>query len=274
MYQAELARKLGVSASAVGRYAKKLGFVNRGYKIPLLEREIMAISSSIAGSREGGAPHPRCTICKEEGHTEVNCSKSIEPKKCSRCQIIRPRTEFYSAGGNKLVSWCNPCQLEVLKAKYSTLKGRIRVLLSGAKTRAKKHNAEMSLTESDVLEMLETQRWICQYSGIHMTHDRGYFGFSFDRKDSSNRNYTRENVTLCCWGLNQMKSDMTLEELSTFCLAFVNHQNLKPDTPTPLSSPTLTHLRLKFPYGRHGQQPIKRPLSSRRGAIPQRQGTS
>lgn len=69
-------------------------------------------------------------------------------------------------------------------------------------------------------------KWKCAISGLQMTYEmfngRIFTNISIDRKDS-NKGYEKDNIQLVCMAVNQMKSDMTNEQLLYFCKQIINN---------------------------------------------------
>jgi hypothetical protein len=88
---------------------------------------------------------------------------------------------------------------------------RFKLIISDSKRRAKKKGFEFNITVKDIEKLWESQKTLCAYSGIPMSLEtRVNDKVSIDRIDSS-KGYTKDNIVLCRWVINWMKSDMTLE---------------------------------------------------------------
>lgn len=155
-------------------------------------------------------------------------------KICSKCKVEKPLSDFNNVktlpDGKSFL--CRECSIKQGKEyrdkngdRYyynqqtyrATPEGFITNALSGAKTRARKKGFEFSLTAEDLLYMMDSQDMKCAVSGIQMTLEASSrkkanpFKCSIDRIDS-NLGYTKDNVRLVCWAVNQMKADRTDEE--------------------------------------------------------------
>jgi hypothetical protein len=75
-------------------------------------------------------------------------------------------------------------------------------------------------------ELWNKQNGICALSGIPMTYcfDSGRVptNVSVDRIDST-LGYIRGNTQLVCMAVNQMKSDLTIEQLKYFCKSILEN---------------------------------------------------
>ncbi|MEI6186869.1 MAG: hypothetical protein WCP46_00005 [Alphaproteobacteria bacterium] len=78
-------------------------------------------------------------------------------------------------------------------------------------------------------DLWDKQNGVCAISGINMTFEmdngRVYTNLSVDRKDS-NIGYIKDNIHLVCMAVNQMKSDLTLNELLYFCESIIKNNKL------------------------------------------------
>ena len=75
-------------------------------------------------------------------------------------------------------------------------------------------------------KLWDTQHGKCAISGIDMTYiancGRIPTNVSVDRIDSS-KGYIKGNVQLVCMAVNQMKNDLDMQTLLTFCDAIVSN---------------------------------------------------
>ena len=93
--------------------------------------------------------------------------------------------------------------------------------------RAKQRNLECNITEAYLEELWYKQKGICALSGIKMTYSsqrRIPTSVSVDRIDST-KGYIKGNLQLVCYICNQMKSNLTLDELLNFCNLIINYNN-------------------------------------------------
>lgn len=121
------------------------------------------------------------------------------PRKVSlRCGIISPMNE----NSAKAPTW-------------------IKILVAGARGRAKERGMAFDLTEADVLAMWETQSGRCYWFGVplqwrdDLAVARHPSIPSLDRVDS-NRGYVVGNVVLSCWGANAAKGTCSPDEWEEF----------------------------------------------------------
>lgn len=97
-----------------------------------------------------------------------------------------------------------------------------------ARLRSRKHNLEFSITKKYLFELLELQNNKCAISGIALTFILGNgripTNVSIDKIDG-NLGYTNDNIQLVCMAVNQMKSDMSMNELYNFCEKILENKN-------------------------------------------------
>lgn len=76
-------------------------------------------------------------------------------------------------------------------------------------------------------ELWDKQKGLCALSGMPMTYyfDSGRVptNLSVDRIDSS-LGYIKGNIQLVCMAVNQMKSDLTVEQLKYFCKSILEYK--------------------------------------------------
>lgn len=159
-----------------------------------------------------------CLICKEyklEGEFDINNDKIYRKHRDSRCKkckdLQREKRRICNRGNGSLE----------------------RVLLErfhGAKDRAKKSGLIIDFNTDFLIELWNIQKGKCAISNIDMTYiifsGRINTNVSIDRRDSS-IGYIKNNVQLVCMAINQMKSDLTQEELIYFCKNVINNYESK-----------------------------------------------
>lgn len=108
----------------------------------------------------------------------------------------------------------------------------VRLIVKVAKSSAPKRGLVFAITEDDILGMYYEQNGRCALTGETMMLEHATPGtskanrrtMSIDRK-RSDRSYTRDNVQLVCWAINEMKGAMTEDELRYWCAKVVLHNN-------------------------------------------------
>lgn len=97
----------------------------------------------------------------------------------------------------------------------------------GLKDRARKKDIQCNIDLQYLHELWNTQKGLCALSGIPMTYyfDSGQVptNVSVDRINS-NLGYIKGNLQLVCMAVNQMKSDLTIEQLKYFCKSILEYK--------------------------------------------------
>lgn len=95
------------------------------------------------------------------------------------------------------------------------------------KDRARKKDIQCNIDLQYLHELWNTQKGLCALSGIPMTYyfDSGRVptNVSVDRINS-NLGYIKGNLQLVCMAVNQMKSDLTIEQLKYFCKSILEYK--------------------------------------------------
>ena len=98
----------------------------------------------------------------------------------------------------------------------------INQILKGVKLRVKKCAMDYDLDIEFLTELYNNQNGICAYSGRKMVFDiNSQERLSLDRKDSS-KGYIKTNVVWCCWTANNIKQDLTMEDLKKW-ISLIHH---------------------------------------------------
>lgn len=97
----------------------------------------------------------------------------------------------------------------------------------GLKDRARKKDIQCNIDLQYLHELWNTQKGLCALSGIPMTYyfDSGRVptNVSVDRINS-NLGYIKGNLQLVCMAVNQMKSDLTIEQLKYFYKSILEYK--------------------------------------------------
>ena len=97
----------------------------------------------------------------------------------------------------------------------------------GLKDRANKKNIECNVDLQYLHQLWNDQKGLCALSGIPMTYyfDSGRIptNVSVDRIDSK-LGYAKGNIQLVCMAVNQMKNDLTIEQLKYFCKSILEYK--------------------------------------------------
>ena len=142
--------------------------------------------------------------------------------------MMKMKFHIYRDGLKKYCKNCKHEKDKVHRQSYDNETKLYKVLQErwlGARDRANKRGLEFDITKDDLLELWNSQKGICTLSGITMTYEldngRTFTNVSIDRINP-NLGYTKDNIQLVCMAVNQMKSDMSLQELYMFCESIIN----------------------------------------------------
>jgi len=154
-------------------------------------------------------------------------------------------TKIIQKNGYYKENWLHPEKFKKFKKRvfdaHTTIKGRANVLLANAKTRAKKDKAEVSIDIPFIIDGL--QRGTCELTGIPFDllrmgkNSKNLYGPSLDRRDSKNKNYTKENTRIVLYLVNNALNEFTEEQALPILKAMVKaieEKNARQDTATPV----------------------------------------
>ncbi len=162
-------------------------------------------------------------------------------KECSRCNEILPINLFseqpISKRGYKyLYSHCKICDkkrtAKFKNKKTETIEGRASFLLTNLNRRCRDKGLSSEIDLDHIVELWNKQKGKCYYTGLDMELKSCFkiensetktnkMIVSIDRKNSS-LGYTKDNVVLCCWCVNNIKQDLTIEELKYWASLILN----------------------------------------------------
>lgn len=160
-----------------------------------------------------------CHYCNEYKHIDefsLKGSKSRVRKGrryiCKQCGTLRQKKHNRSLPDGQKLEKC-------LKWRWL-----------GARDRSKRDNIDFSLTLDEIKELWKVQEGTCALSGIKMTYElqngRTPTNVSIDKIDHT-KGYVAGNVQLVCMACNQIKSDLSEDEMYKFCKKIVEHYENK-----------------------------------------------
>lgn len=195
-----------------------------------------------AVNQNGNSMHTTCRKCEDEQFETEHKKNGLY--KCFSCGKWLPAEEFTFAGHNKngtikyvyrdgLKKYCKKCKHEkdkLHRKSYDSETKLYKVLQErwlGARDRAIRKGLKFDITKEDLLDLWNKQAGICALSGITMTYaldnGRTFTNISIDRINS-NLGYKKDNIQLVCMAVNQMKSDLSIQELYMFCEAILKQK--------------------------------------------------
>jgi hypothetical protein len=142
----------------------------------------------------------------------------ITEKTCSTCGAEKSIDQFWKSGIKNDIqeykSECNECAKLSDRKQYR--KNTFRTLFNNTKKRASKLDRAFTITKDDLVMQYVTQQGLCYYTNLPMDLDsKGNKNkrniISIDRIDST-KGYTPDNIVLCRFIVNQMKSVLSIED--------------------------------------------------------------
>ncbi len=134
-------------------------------------------------------------------------------KTCKRCRQEKPLEEFGPDPNNPddRRIWCRTCIAQYIsEKKRDPIGARVKQWMSSASIRSKKRGLDFEL-DAGYLRTLAESTNRCPYCPKSISYeyaeaDRGNDTPTLDRIRPG-LGYTKQNVTICCWGCNNLKSD-------------------------------------------------------------------
>lgn len=212
-----------------------------GLEFPKTTKYFKKYNSKNNNIEPGYCFHSVCKECENKRLVKDNWKDGL--LKCHICGKYFPESTFHKVGNSKKYSYrnnrdnrcpqCKSIQNKHNREKFSDnekLKSILYNRLYGAKDRATKNKIEFNISIEDLLSLWNSQNGLCAISNVPMTfcldNGRTFTNVSIDRINP-NLGYIKENIQLVCMAVNQMKSDMSLEELYMFCEAIINNKGKK-----------------------------------------------
>ena len=184
--------------------------------------------------------HSVCKQCEYENKRSEHWKNGL--LKCTVCGEYFPEEIFHKIGSNDLKycyrngrdNRCPACKAKQIRTNLLKLSSEdklyktIKFRFLGARDRAKAKGLNFNVSEDYIRELWKKQKGLCAISQIPMTYDLGegrvFTNLSIDRINP-NEGYIEGNLQLVCMAINQMKSDMSLEELYMFSEAIIKNKN-------------------------------------------------
>lgn len=183
--------------------------------------------------------HMKCKSCedKERYEREWKNGRLL----CHECGEYLEPDDFSPNGGSNPVrnnrrNICRSCYTERQKRNNKSLPDDkklakcLRCRWLGARDRSKRDGIDFSLTLDDINDLWVAQDGTCALSGIKMTYElqngRTPTNVSIDKIDHT-KGYVTGNVQLVCMACNQIKSDLSEEDMYQFCKKIVEHYESK-----------------------------------------------
>lgn len=172
--------------------------------------------------------HDVCRFCEDSEKRRVEWNGDL--LRCHVCGKFLPVSEFgkhqaypYRDGHDARCRKCRTEQATETKKNYAGEYALLKILqmrFLAARDRAKKKNLPFNITKEYLKELWDKQNGKCAISGLDMTFEqcngRTSTNVSIDQINP-NEGYTKGNIQLVCMAINQMKSDLEMEEVYMFC---------------------------------------------------------
>ncbi len=181
-----------------------------------------------------GRNSQRCSICGEIGHRK-NWHRQDEvrnqtEKLCKCCNHVLPIASFqrnmhgHEDSNLVYINYRNICKKCSNSHRYKkvTIEDALVDRVVHTAYDAKRNNMGHSIDVFYVTELFQKQNGQCFYSGMEMTVS-GSSAISIDRVDSG-KEYTKDNVVLCCMVVNYMKNTYSIDDFIDICGKVWNHR--------------------------------------------------
>lgn len=146
-------------------------------------------------------------------------------KECSSCGLFKEYTEYcirFVDGRNYLFALCNSCKNASLKKRrHSNIQER---LYHSCKHRATRQSLPFNLALEDIVVPV-----VCPILGLILDPRGGKRSDLTPTVDRINplKGYTKDNIVVCSWRANKLKSDATITELDLIHQFILNHTRVK-----------------------------------------------
>ena len=173
----------------------------------------------------------KCSVCGKHGHTKRFHNPVPTKKECPMCKKILSLEGFYyvkrrRSGKIYYSYFCKECDVKNQKERFnSSPEKRAIILLNSARSKCKKERISFSITAQDLMNLYKSQNGKCYYSGKQMSYKSGDKDImSVDRIDPHS-GYTKKNIVLCCWRVNEMKKDYPQNDFLSLCKQIYDFSN-------------------------------------------------
>lgn len=182
--------------------------------------------------------HTLCKECEDKIKLQTEWKNGL--LKCHLCGKYFPEEEFgysdhYPLRNNRddRCTKCRTTQANLRKEKFTEDEALYKMLQMRwlcARDRASNYKIPFTISKEFLLQLWDKQKSLCAISNIPMTYKhcsgRVSTNVSIDQINP-HLGYTEGNVQLVCMAVNQMKSDLSLEELYMFCESILKNKGRK-----------------------------------------------
>jgi hypothetical protein len=151
-------------------------------------------------------------------------------KKCLKCDHSFPMSEFYLAKKTGIyTSYCKKCYSDIRRKSLSlSYKNRANSLFNSAKHGSKKNGTVFKITKNDIIHQYEQQNGKCYYSGNPLSLVSGDDNVMSIDRINPNLGYTIDNIVICGWKINKMKSNFSLDKFLKLCKEICDFSTTRP----------------------------------------------
>lgn len=173
-------------------------------------------------------------VTQQKAINKWNSIEQLGQMQCKCCNEIKS-LNLFSPLKSRVLSYkrwsstCKECirnyQNTWYEARNINLSQKIAIILKRTKTKYKKLGKQFDLTKKFILDLYEKQQGKCFYTGLDLlvsSDESNYHCLSIDRIDSS-KGYTQDNVVLCCWIINRIKINLSVDEFVNYCKLVANN---------------------------------------------------
>lgn len=222
---------------------KKEKYTNREHKTCTRCNELLSLDKFYKRKTSPDGIGTICKMCMNTNKSRKVQHWSGENLLCLRCKIYKPQSEFFTNSiklhRDKKDTRCKSCRGILKEKRRISCRGNgtiEKVLLErflGARDRAIKNGLEFNIDKEFLLGLWKRQKGFCAISKVKMTHiilsGRVPTNVSVD-KINHLRGYTKDNVQLVCMAVNQMKMDLSMDDLIYFCNNIIQNNEHKDQT--------------------------------------------
>jgi hypothetical protein len=151
-------------------------------------------------------------------------------KTCLKCHTTFSMLEFYKVKKTGVYSsYCKKCYSNLRRDSLSlSYKNRANSLFNSAKHGSKKRGIIFKITKDDIIRQYERQNGKCYYSGLPISLiSKDDNVMSLDRINSE-LGYVPNNIVICGWKINKMKSDFSIDKFLKLCKEICNFSENRP----------------------------------------------
>lgn len=171
----------------------------------------------------------RTKLIQKDKNNNLICYKCFTYKSIEEFDSTNLKSSWFRENKDRRCKCCKKKQYLKRRLNNRDKRDINRLLVErycGLKDRSKKYNFIIDFNVDYLKELWNSQNGLCNISKIPMTYimnqGRIYTNVSVDRIDS-NIGYIKGNIQLVCMAVNQMKSDLSMNELVYICKEIINN---------------------------------------------------